>query len=756
MSLYVVAPRSRRIQAAHEHSLNIVDGDVSLIRSGKLPKDADGAIVMLSGETLLCGTRAAIRHRLRTPGIRSMVLVHYPAVPQLDLDLIVLQPRCFSACRPGAGEGASAQIAQTYEEIDFDTRIAAPADPDRSLLFALRDYRQPWALLSLAALEAPKDPVGAMDRLKRLWQREDLNPLFRSLVLRNLIVLMIQHGEHDRARQLLDLGMEAFPKYAELRWLSGAHWLIRQKLTAAKHDGERAVALAASPAWIGSGGENSYRAMWLVGACHAFVGSQEGAVNQFIPGLAARPAFRPSVEGVLKMRLPAHHVERLAMQLCRLVRRETEYLNAVFDYFLQHRCFDVAEHLIDSLMLDQATDAMLRKRLSEAEAPYQPSFSGATDDAACTGVVLQTAFWQPSSLGRIGRVLAHGLLDRPEFDVALEPHAMGSCAPQEFVGGERLSQAMLHQPRQLDLTVRMCWPPDFRRPSRGRLVSIFPWEYCGVPRHWIRQMQENVDQVWTPSRWVAGVLQSAGLDRERIRVIPNGVDTGTFAPEGPVVSNAEARGFVFLYVGGAISRKGFDLLLDAYEEAFNSRDDVTLWIKEFGSAAFYAHNSMLSLTRRFAPGSRAPHLILNTDTVDDATLAGLYRRADCLVHPYRGEGFGMPLAEAMACGRPVITTALGPASEFCSEETGWMISATTGLVPDDPPPVGELSEPLKWFEPRFDELVRAMRFAYENRKEVKRRGAEAARRIRRSHAWPIIIEQYAEAIREVVGELVPA
>jgi len=37
---------------------------------------------------------------------------------------------------------------------------------------------------------------------------------------------------------------------------------------------------------------------------------------------------------------------------------------------------------------------------------------------------------------------------------------------------------------------------------------------------------------------------------------------------------------VFLFVGGAIARKGFDLLLDAYREAFRSSDDVTLIVKE--------------------------------------------------------------------------------------------------------------------------------------------------------------------------------
>ena len=49
-----------------------------------------------------------------------------------------------------------------------------------------------------------------------------------------------------------------------------------------------------------------------------------------------------------------------------------------------------------------------------------------------------------------------------------------------------------------------------------------------------------------------------------------------------------------------------------------------------------------------------------TDDLDDDGLAALYRACDVLVHPYRGEGFAMPVLEAMACGLPVIVTARRP------------------------------------------------------------------------------------------------
>ncbi len=62
-------------------------------------------------------------------------------------------------------------------------------------------------------------------------------------------------------------------------------------------------------------------------------------------------------------------------------------------------------------------------------------------------------------------------------------------------------------------------------------------------------------------------------------------------------------------------------------------------------------------------------------------LAALYRACDVLVHPYRGEGFAMPVLEAMACGLPAIVTGGGPTDEFCPAEAGWRIDARRVQLP---------------------------------------------------------------------------
>jgi glycosyltransferase involved in cell wall biosynthesis len=104
-----------------------------------------------------------------------------------------------------------------------------------------------------------------------------------------------------------------------------------------------------------------------------------------------------------------------------------------------------------------------------------------------------------------------------------------------------------------------------------------------VPQAWVFQIEKNVDELWVPSGFVRSVLLRGGVASKRIRVIPNGIDTALFSPEGPVLRPAGSRNFVFLFVGGAIRRKGVDLLLEAFKVTFEVHEDVSLVLALSGS-----------------------------------------------------------------------------------------------------------------------------------------------------------------------------
>ncbi len=204
-------------------------------------------------------------------------------------------------------------------------------------------------------------------------------------------------------------------------------------------------------------------------------------------------------------------------------------------------------------------------------------------------------------------------------------------------------------PHAADVEVRHQWPPDFCTPPAGRLVILQPWEFGALPAAWLDPLR-SADEIWVPSEYVRAMYLAAGLPPERIVTIPNGVDPVRFHPPSDAeLATRTGERLRFLFVGGLIGRKGADLLLPAWQRAFAGRDDVVLTIKDFGSADLYRGGHRDEL-RAWAHSGRAPRVELAPEQLSTEAMGALYRSADVLVHPYRGEGFAMPVLEAMASG----------------------------------------------------------------------------------------------------------
>ena len=116
-------------------------------------------------------------------------------------------------------------------------------------------------------------------------------------------------------------------------------------------------------------------------------------------------------------------------------------------------------------------------------------------------------------------------------------------------------------------------------------------------------------------------------------------------------------------------------------------------------------------------------------------MAGLYAACDCLAHPYRGEGFALPVVEAMACGLPAIVTGAGPALDYASEATAFLVprvgpsSARNGLGD-----IETVGRPWIW-EPDLDALVELLRTAASNPSATRAKGAAASTWIRDRFTW---------------------
>ncbi len=304
-------------------------------------------------------------------------------------------------------------------------------------------------------------------------------------------------------------------------------------------------------------------------------------------------------------------------------------------------------------------------------------------------------------------------------------------------------------PHAADVEVRHQWPPDLRPASSGRLAAIVPWEFGAVPRDWVEQINDNVDELWVPSEYVREMYLAGGVDAERVVAIPNGVDLQLFSPEGPRCELPGEQALRFLFVGGLIWRKGEDLLLDAWREAFAGREDVVLIVKDVGAGGVYRGSDRARFLEYAASGA-APAVLLRQDELDGAGLAALYRACDVLVHPYRGEGFAMPVLEAMACGLPVIATAGGPTDEFCPPQAGWRIPSRRAEFPADRvDSLATVGRP--WvLEPDRDALIQLLRAAAGAEPSERAARGAAARSAAAGLSWDAVAARYALRMRALL------
>ncbi len=125
-------------------------------------------------------------------------------------------------------------------------------------------------------------------------------------------------------------------------------------------------------------------------------------------------------------------------------------------------------------------------------------------------------------------------------------------------------------------------------------------------------------------------------------------------------------------------------------------------------------------------------MIIYNQQLPTHLMGSLYRSVDSFVLPSRGEGWGMPILEAMASGLPTIATNWSGQTEFLNDQTGYPIRVCK-LVPA----VAKCPyyEGFRWAEPDFDHMAYLMRYVYEHRDEARAKGLAASRGLLQDWSW---------------------
>jgi glycosyltransferase involved in cell wall biosynthesis len=247
-----------------------------------------------------------------------------------------------------------------------------------------------------------------------------------------------------------------------------------------------------------------------------------------------------------------------------------------------------------------------------------------------------------------------------------------------------------------------------------------------IPSEWVRQAN-LMDEVWVPSTFNRQTLLESGVNRP-VHVVPLGVDPNYFHPN--IASHPWPDGYTFLSVFEWVERKAPELLLKAFNDEFRANEPVVLFIKTMNvDPSVDVRRDVADLELK-EDGGRI-HLALNHE-VPSYQLGSLYRSADCLVMASHGEGWGMPVIEAMACGLPVIATNWSAHCDYMTEGNAYPLRIE-GLVPAKAR-CGYYAG-FNWAEPSYIHLRSLMRHVFQNQAEARAKGARASREILESWTW---------------------
>jgi glycosyltransferase involved in cell wall biosynthesis len=196
----------------------------------------------------------------------------------------------------------------------------------------------------------------------------------------------------------------------------------------------------------------------------------------------------------------------------------------------------------------------------------------------------------------------------------------------------------------------------------------------------------NLDKIFVCSHWAKQVvLSNIKIDETNVCVIPLGVDEKIFKPLQEPDDILIDKPTIFFNCGKWEIRKGHDILVQIFNEAFDEEDNVQLWLmceNPFLSEEETKHWHSMYFKSKLGQKIR---IIPRLDT--QADVYNIMKQIDCGIFPSKAEGWNLELLELMSCGKPVITTNYSAHTEFCNQDNSYLVDIQEL----------ELAQDNKWF-----------------------------------------------------------
>ena len=290
-----------------------------------------------------------------------------------------------------------------------------------------------------------------------------------------------------------------------------------------------------------------------------------------------------------------------------------------------------------------------------------------------------------------------------------------------------------------DLLITLCDPFGLLKCSEElsqlNTAMIFPVDCVPLGEGDVKVLRDSQATPIAMSRFGEQVLKSEGADP---LYCPHGVDTDVFRPGDPASYRASVPGVgpgTFLIGLCAMNRdknrKGLSEQLYAFSRFHARHPDshLALHTAPLGGANLPGMAARLGIG---AAVSFPDGYSYDMGLITREQMATWYNGLDILSLCSYGEGFGLPLIEAQACGIPVVTTDASAMSELCG--AGWLVSGTPFWAP---------GHESWWKRPDADDIEQAYEAAWQAREDGKMPALkESARAFALNYDIDRVFQQY--------------
>jgi len=219
--------------------------------------------------------------------------------------------------------------------------------------------------------------------------------------------------------------------------------------------------------------------------------------------------------------------------------------------------------------------------------------------------------------------------------------------------------------------------------NQKNVIGYTVWETSALPETWPGFINENVREVWCPSRYNEQVFKSSGVTIP-IRVVPH-VFLRCELPKREYITlnvcagnvlTADSNVVTFYNISELNERKNISALIEAYCKAFTAKDAVRLILKVHyknynADNITYCISKINNILREYK--DHAPVYLLARN-LSELEMLALHSLGDCYVSMTRSEAFGLTIFDSFHYGRKIIVPGYGGQIDYLGENYAGIVS----------------------------------------------------------------------------------